>query len=267
MSVPDIQYGREFLELPAKDGRSIQYRMRLVSTQAERERAFQIVYEAYRKIGLIDANPNGWWVVPHDAQPSTATFLIEDVWGGELGTLTLNFDDDIPVPSQEIYHQEVDALRKKGRRLVEVTKYAMVRRTHPDKMARIHLYNCCMLYARRVYGSTDMLIEVHPRHAAYYQYNLLFTKIGAEKACLRVKSAPALLMRLDLLRQEKEISLYGGTRTSGASKGRLYPWFMALKEEIPVAAFLKKRHRPMSSSQVRHFNLSLRGSHAERKSI
>jgi hypothetical protein len=66
-----------------------------------------------------------------------------------------------------------------------------------------HLFSRAYELARTLFPTTDILIEVNPRHAGFYEKILGFAVVGAERICPRV-NAPALLMRLDLLALDRE---------------------------------------------------------------
>src|SRR6185503_13907745 len=114
------------------------------------------------------------------------------------------------------------------------------------------LFNFISVFACYKGGATDVVIEVNPRHVAYYQKLLLFEVCGPEKPCPRVNGAPAVLLRLDLDMQAEEVACVGGT--AGQARGphgrTLYSHFHSLEYEAAMATFLSRKHRPMSREEA-----------------
>jgi hypothetical protein len=55
-----------------------------------------------------------------------------------------------------------------------------------------------------LHRATDVLIEVNPRHEAYYRRIFGFARAGREWICPRV-NAPAVLMHLDVTNLEERL--------------------------------------------------------------
>jgi hypothetical protein len=92
--------------------------------------------------------------------------------------------------------ETVDGLRRVGRRVAEFIKLA-VQDNANGKRVLYHLFRAAYEHARMIFKVTDILIEVNPRHASFYQQVFGFAVAGAERICPRV-NAPAVLLRLDL---------------------------------------------------------------------
>jgi hypothetical protein len=118
----------------------------------------------------------------------------------------------------------------------------------------VRLFNFIYIFARRVKGFDDFVIEVNPSHVNYYRRMLSFDQAGPERPCPRVKGAPAVLLRVDLAMGEREVRRVGGR---GATPGErtLYPHFYSWLEEGAVAEFLARSHRPMSAEEALHFGV------------
>jgi hypothetical protein len=93
------------------------------------------------------------------------------------------------------------------------------------------------MYAYRLNHADDIVIEVNPRHVAYYKRMLGFTQAGAQRMCERV-SAPAVLLHLPCSYAAEQIARHGGHQTS---EGRsLYPYFFSTKEEEGLCGRLER---------------------------
>ncbi len=233
------------------------FKMRVALNIKQRERAYRLAYEVYRKSGYVEPTPERMIVSPFDADPRTLTLLVEDSLGRAAGTITLVFDSDRGLPCDELFKQDLLPFRNQGRRLVEVTRLAISSRYKHSKQLLVHLYNFVSIYARRVMCGTDFVIEVNPRHVKFYARMLLFSQITGVRTCLRVNGAPAVLLRLDLARQVEEIRHVGGAK--GKARGphgkSFYSYFQSLSEEHFVAGYLESQHRPISAEEMRYFGL------------
>jgi hypothetical protein len=106
----------------------------------------------------------------------------------------------------------------------------------------------------RVGGCTDLVIEVNPRHVAYYRRLMKFEVLGPERECPRVQGAPAVLLRADLRMYEAEMRRIGGLGSACAERS-LFPHFFAGAREWEFARYLACEHRPMTDKDARYFGL------------
>ena len=100
------------------------------------------------------------------------------------------------------------------------------------------LIHISYLYARKLHGFTDYVIEVNPRHVAFYQRMLGFADFGGERACSRV-GAPAVLLRLPLDEMGAQIGKWGGSFEQHAGERSFYPYFFPLRDEPGISARLQ----------------------------
>jgi hypothetical protein len=142
----------------------------------------------------------GYALLAADAavQPATPrpVTLVARAGGRLLGTLTVRRDGPGGLLAEGSYADEVRALRDAGHRLGEVVKLATVEGTHWTT-ALDALVRSAYLLTRVVYGLSDVIIEVNPRHAGFYRKVYGFVEAGGRRLCDRVR-APSILMRLDL---------------------------------------------------------------------
>src|SRR5207248_5108165 len=102
-----------------------------------------------------------------------------------MGTITVGLDSSAGLFVDELFRDEVDALRRDGRTVCEFTKLAM------DSVVRSRrvlasLFHVAYIYARRLNLFHDLLIEVNPRHVRYYERMLGFAVKSAERLNPRV---------------------------------------------------------------------------------
>jgi len=164
----------------------------------ELEQAYRLVYQSYLQRGYVPADPSEIRVGLHNALSETVTFV--GVLNDEVvATVSLVPDTPIGLPMDDIYHNEMQALRKSGRRVTEVTMLADrrrdLRRTLPMLLSLMKLV---FDYATLVLKANDLCITINPRHESFYRRYLLFTDLGEERTYPSVLNNPALAKRLDL---------------------------------------------------------------------
>ena len=232
-----------------------EFRIRVASDRQFRERAYRLAYRVYRQKGYVPPDEKEMIVSASDTWPETLTVLVEDAAGHVAGTVSLVFDSESGLPCDEIYGPEADELRSCGRRLFEVTRLAIDEAHANSKALLTLLCNVPFAYGLRVGGCTDLVIEVNPRHVAYYVRLMKFEVLGAERACPRVEGAPAVLLRADLGVYESEMRRIGGMGAACAERS-LFPYFLSGAEEWEFARFLACQHKPMTPKDAQHFGLA-----------
>jgi hypothetical protein len=157
----------------------------LANTRARREQCDKLVNAMYEWRGY------GAQRETHEPSMYEVTLLAsrdEEV----IGTLTISRDSPTGIPADGLYKDEIDAYRRAGASVCEITRLAMdpARRS---KEALDELFYHAYIHAGICGGATDVFIEVNPRHVAFYKRLLKFSQIGEEKTCERV-NAPAILL-------------------------------------------------------------------------
>ena len=116
---------------------------------------------------------------------------------GELvATLTASRDSSAGLLADKLYAEELALLRKPSHVICEVTRLAVDVDSHDPELLK-SLFRASYKYARAIFGVTDAVIEVNPRHATYYRREFGFSQIGAVRTCPRV-DAPAVLLHRPL---------------------------------------------------------------------
>lgn len=217
-------------------------RVLVANTVSIRRRAWQLAYRVYSECGYVERTPHGMVTSSYDQDPSTFILLVEDESGQAMATVTLVFDTQKRLPCDEIFHQELEALRAQGRRVAEVTRLAIDERHTGSKSLLVALFNFIFVSARRVRNYDDFVIEVNPRHVNYYKRLLKFDIVGSERPCPRVNDAPAVLLRVDLGMGVNEVLRVGGQ--GKASKDRtLYSFFLPWVDHCPIYKYLSSQER------------------------
>lgn len=153
-----------------------------------------------------------------------------------LGTLGIRFDSELGLNADLVFDTEMQALRGAGRELCEFTQLALDIEV-PSKQVLAALFHTAYIHAHHVHGAELLVIEVNPRHVAYYRRMLGF-QVGSEARLNPRVQAPAVLMSLDFDHVEAQVERYGGKPAMGAVARTLYPFFFSPAEEAGILAGL-----------------------------
>lgn len=112
-----------------------------------------------------------------------------------VGTLTVQLDAGHGLLSDECFGELLDGLRARGAALCEFTKLATA--PHAPMPATLAcMFHVAFIFAHQIHGATHAVVEVNPRHVAFYTRVLSFTPHGAPQPNPRVK-APGVLLVAD----------------------------------------------------------------------
>ena len=141
-----------------------------------------------------------------------------------VGTVGVRLDSSEGLGADELYKDEIDALRRKGFRVCEFTRLA-VDRTAASKPVLAGLFHTAYLYAAVINRCTHALIEVNPRHVAFYGKALGFSPIGPERLNKRV-NAPAVLLCAPFTFAVEGLAKAAAERAvPGPARSFFYYWF------------------------------------------
>lgn len=177
-------------------GRRSEYSIRVAGDLASRRKAYRFVHDVYLEKGYASPNRSGMWLSIHHALPQTVTVIVEQN-EAVVGSLTTVCDSKIGLPTDNIYHEELESLRRDGRRLAGITGLAVSDRAR-DPEVLYKLFNAAYLYAYHVAAHTDFEIITTTRHARFYQHFFGFAQLGGVKSDPRANGAVGCLNRLDL---------------------------------------------------------------------
>ena len=201
-----------------------EFNIRMANSHGRREAATVLLKKMYSWRGY-SIEP------PPDFEPNVIT-LTADTAGKTVGTMTLCFDsDDGDLPADGTFRVELDALRLQGRRLCEPSRLAIDRDT--PKRVFAALMHISYIYAHKMHGFTDYVIEVNPRHAMFYKRMLGFKDFAAERLCERV-GAPAVLLRLECDYMAEQIGKFGGLFELAVKERSFYPYAFSSRDAAGI---------------------------------
>jgi hypothetical protein len=206
-----------------------EFKVRLATTDDRRKSASLLIEKMYSwrgyKVDALGQDPNKIILVAYQEDKV-------------VGTMTLGLDSPDGLVADQLYKNETDQLRTQGRKICDVTKLA-VDQEIKSKSVLSAIFHLSIIYARNIHHATDLLTEVNPRHAPFYQRMLGFVPIGEEKLCPRV-NAPAVLLKLDLVYADEQVKKYGGLGASAHGVKNLYPYWFSKEDELGITQRLLK---------------------------
>lgn len=236
-----------------------EYTIKIANTLEEREAVFKLAYQIYLKKGYITENENEWLIQNYDTNQETIILIVQDRQKNIAGSITLVFDGHAILPAEKIYHHELKQLRASGKKMVELSRLIINPEYRNSKEILVLLFNYLAIISHHIKKYNGIIIEVNPRHKAYYKTLLHFEEIGVEKPCPQVQNAPAVLLFLPTTIYQLGISL-SNKETNATRKDRsLYPYFLKPDQESLVVHYLEKQISPMSMEEKIYFGLTESG--------
>ena len=211
------------------------FQIRMADSAGRRSDASILINRMYATRGYHSAG------LPERAQPNRIT-LVASEHDSTIGTITIGFDSPAGLLVEELFATETQELRQAGRTVCEFTKLAMDSVVRSTRVLAT-LFHVAFIYSHRIMSASDLLIEVNPRHTAYYKRMLGFEVIAPARLNQRV-NAPAVLMRLDFAHARAQIIKCGGTLRPVGPARSLYPYFFSTAEETGIAGRLQGATSP-----------------------
>jgi hypothetical protein len=161
------------------------FKIRLAQSRPLSSDAGTLVDRGYARRGYRTAGPAS-------GDPNLYTFVAYDE-GKLTGTVSIRIDSaERRLAADDLYREELDELRKAGCKICEFTKLAVDVKV-VSKPVLAGLFHTAYLFAARLRDCSFAVIEVNPRHVAFYRHALRFEPIGPQLMNRRV-NAPAVLL-------------------------------------------------------------------------
>jgi len=201
---------------------------RVAETREDIEGAVRLVYRNYVELKYCNLNRFGVHFCLYDVLPETRTLVALD--GDRLvATLTLVFDSPLGLPSGKVYAAEIEALRREGRKPVEVSKLSVDRELGVRGLPVLKgLFRLAWLLSAPVRGMSDFIIMVEPHHERFYARSLLFERAGELRPDPEAADAPSVLLRLRLAEGPERYRAAFGEEPKEANPY----WYFCLAPEV-----------------------------------
>lgn len=228
------------------------YKIKIANDRKSREDAFKLGYEVYRAKGYISENSVKMLITKYDYFSSTCIINIyeeEEI----VASISLNFKEEYPLPCEELYHEEIQTFMQ-GKKFIEITRLVIKECHRHSNYFLAQLFQALHIYAMQIKGVQDIVIEVNPRHVAFYMKLLGFSIIGQEKECERVNNAPAILLHLDLNFVQKNLELaYENTKNNQPIENKFFKYAIPYSKAIELKEEFKTSHRPITFADKLYF--------------
>lgn len=222
------------LEPPRMDeggaGTRQRFKVRFAHTAGGRDSAGVLVKKMYGQRGYDLTDPDHF-----ELERIT---IAADVGQSLIGTLTIGLGGSGKLFAEELYPAELGVLREQGCRICEFTRLAIDADVRSKRVIAA-LFHIAYLYPSKLFGYSDAVIEVNPRHANFYRRMLGFTPLGEERICPRV-NAPAILLRINFDFVAEQVQKFGGRCEEAKGEKSLYPWFFSPEDEAGILARLAR---------------------------
>lgn len=167
------------------------YRCGSARTLREVCEAWGLVQQAYEKLGYAAPRSSGLRFSPRDFFPDTKLFVTY-----ELRRLVCSFsvvgDDDIPLPSEAAFPEEVRRLKASGGKILEGTKFAALEDTYESQRSVLMTLAQLFVWAH-IRGADRLIITVNPHHVGFWKRKFGFDTVASVESYSYV-SAPGVLM-------------------------------------------------------------------------
>ena len=158
--------------------------------------------------------------------------------GGRIvGTLSVRFDGPQGLKVDALFKAELADWRAGGIKLCEFGSLAVDKHSHNPKRLLAQLFHLGYLHAHRRAAFERLVIEVNPRHVAFYRRWLGLLPYTTARHNARV-DAPAVLMSLDFATMREQIAIWGGQPERLAQARCLYPLAWDAAAEAAMLATL-----------------------------
>lgn len=240
------------------DGCSLTFKF--AQTTEELERAYELVWDSYVKVGLQADTGEGIRFTKYHLLPTTRVLVaiyrpeLDDENpdyealkrpGTIVGTLTVVLDSPMGLPMEEICGEKVEELRESGRRLAEVTSLAIDPEYRNHNVA-MYLYKLMFQFVMHK-NMTDVACSVTKKHLSFYRRMLLFKPIGQIKKYAAANQLETQCHLLNICNAERKAESVYHSRHFDAD---LFTFFF---KDNPSANRFKGEGKPMSAQQLEYF--------------
>jgi len=220
---------QDFLNAVIQD--NIDYTFKIASSQQELFQAFHLLYKEYRKAGYVTDKPRQILFNQYHLLPETTVFIAKKD-GEVLSTASIVYDStEAGLPMDCLYRHELDALRKRNRRILEISSLASEK-----SLTGIHVATnfTRLVFLYSIFQKVnDICIMVNPRHVEYYARYFPFTVFGEEKFYPKV-NAPAVALRVDV---DEVRAFFERTRMIYTLGHQVFRYYLSVKIAINYNIF------------------------------
>ena len=181
----------------------------VAQTEAQVRSACRLLYNVYRRSAFIEPNLYRLHAAP-EAVGSHATVILGRTGGETVSTISSVGDSELGLPLDSVYHDELNHLRGRGRRLVEIGLFADRREgNRRSSLAAMELIRYAYWFGRYI-GATDYICGIPPRRVRMYRNAFGFQPVGPLKRYACLTDNPVQLMHVDAAHIRRHHESYRG---------------------------------------------------------
>jgi len=159
--------------------------------------AFRLVHDVYLSFRYIHAEPSGMRVRLFETLLENATFVAKKD-GQVVGVLSIVGDSpDLGLPTDGVFRDELNTLRRAGTRLCELTNQAVVEEFKKSAVPT-ELMRCALAHGV-MSGYQQGIAVVCPKHNRFYDM-MGFRQVGQERSYSQTINDPVVALSLDFSR-------------------------------------------------------------------
>lgn len=208
------------------------FKIRLANKKGIRQEACMLVDDRYAQRGYgaqkTDVDPNCLAIAAYDGSKV-------------IGTLSIGLDSAQGLRCDQLYRREVDELRASGARVCEFVKFAAKPSSASINIVAA-LFHVAFIYAHRIHGFDDVVMEVTPQHLKFYKRALGFRQLGKEGLNPRVNTV-GVLSHCKFEYIAEQLLRFGGNIGMRKTEKSLYPYGFSPAEEQGIVKRIYALHR------------------------
>lgn len=176
---------------------------KIASSKDEMKNAYELVYKNYIEKKFCNLNYHKMRIFLFDSLLATRTFIAKK--GEEvLATATLVFDSPIGLPSDGIYKDRLDVMRREGKKICEISKLSTKRELGSDALRILpYLFRSCWLYAKEINKHSHFCILIEPQNEIFYLKTFFFEKNTDIRLDPKAEDAESIFLEMPLDLNEK----------------------------------------------------------------
>lgn len=235
-------FNKPSLELPRKEAFINHYqgfRVEIANTVSKLMDAAHLAYKRYVQKSFVPISDVPFVFNEWDFSDESVCLVVYNEKDNCVATMTV-VKDIQKLPSDITFHEEINAMRLKGKKICEFTRFVIDDVCKNSKEVLITIMEWAYLTASYHFKATDVIIEVNPRHKTFYMKKFCFTPLTVIKDCPLVNDAPAILLNLSMnLCKQKLVKI---------DHKVIYSEFRSLKTEplYEMISFISKESRKIT---------------------
>ncbi|PCJ57389.1 MAG: hypothetical protein COA79_16100 [Planctomycetota bacterium] len=231
---------------------SVDYTISVVSSMADRVECYKLAHRVYVESGYIDKIDSGMYVKDYDAFSDTISFIVKDLDGAVVGTVSVVRNNFGTLACEESFSEEVAGLRENSEAMFEINRLVIDTKFRNSKSLLKDMINHIFAYTYTLDKESKVLVECQPKHGCFYTRFLGFKQVGDEKPCGRVRGIVAALLCLN---SQDARDMINDARAGNGKRVSLWSSMVSETQEVKMVEKFKSVDFKMSDAEINYFGL------------